>query len=444
VTLYFLLILAFVFFMALGLLQISGFFLLRIGLVQFVVFALFIFSLVGTIPLYFNLDEYRLGEKNFDQLLVFKVMIFSGLTILLFVSGAIFAKTFMRSKGVLNIPSNLKINKTEFLILLLLLIVVLLVLIDFICSVPSVALLVVLLENVQDSKIARSMMGNDFSGKYHWYSLFMHDLANIVCFSLFAIFLLRKKLFFFFIFFISFLISSFSALMATEKAPFAWLVLGLLLVYFLMSHQGRIRLKYIIPAFVLMFVLLSFLYISFMGTDNIWQAFTYTFSRAFAGSVQPAYHYLQYFPAHHEFLLGTSFPNPGGILPHQHFPLSKEIMNWVNPSGVKNNIIGSMPTVFWGEAYANYSYLGIIIIPFIMGHFVFIIHHLSSKFVVSPLGVGFYVWIMLHYKNLSTTGFSGFVIDVYFIFISLIIIFVFAFCKLFISIFKKNIKNYVH
>ena len=63
------------------LLQMSGFSLLRLGLIQFVTIRLLFFSFIGTLPLFFGFDR-RLNSGIDDPNLVLKVMLFSSATIL--------------------------------------------------------------------------------------------------------------------------------------------------------------------------------------------------------------------------------------------------------------------------------------------------------------------------------------------------------------------------
>ncbi len=53
-----------------------------------------------------------------------------------------------------------------------------------------------------------------------------------------------------------------------------------------------------------------------------------------------------------------------GILPFEPFRMTVEVMNWVNPNS--NGVVGSMPTVFWAEAYANFGIIGVCIVPFLL------------------------------------------------------------------------------
>ena len=120
------------------------------------------------------------------------------------------------------------------------------------------------------------------------------------------------------------------------------------------------------------------------------------------------------FPYYHEYLLGRSFPNPGGLLPFEPFKLTVEIMDWKHPSLASKGIVGTAPTVYWGEMYANFGWLGIIIPPFFVGFYLHILSNLISKIENSPIKFGFLVWASMHYMHLSDTSLSGFIIDIMF------------------------------
>lgn len=420
--------------------QNSGFNILQIGIVQFIITAIFFFAFLGTFPLFFGWDEYRVNAGVNDQLIILKVMLFSGFTMFFLIFGAIFAKSFFKNPATLNSFHNVQYSKIETIILLLLLLFVIFIVSIYVSKIPRIALLVSIIDGAQESHIARSAMGNSFSGKYHWYSLIMHDLANVIVFSFFAIFLLKKEKKYFILFTFSFLVSGFTALMAAQKAPIGWLFIGLFMVFVAIRRRGLYPIGKVAIFSVFIFSLLALTYKYFMGSSDLSIAFSNVFSRAFAGSIQPAYHYLEFFPANHDFLYGASFPNPGGILPYEPFALSKEVMSWVNPGDLKEGVVGSMPTIFWGEAYANFGYVGIAIIPFVLGFIAYTVDILVSKIADSPLKVGFYVWLLIHYKGLAISGFSTYLIDFYLVFIIFIVLLVLALSNNF-KIKLKGIRN---
>jgi hypothetical protein len=159
-----------------------------------------------------------------------------------------------------------------------------------------------------------------------------------------------------------------------------------------------------------------------MNSEDLLSAFLSVFSRSFTGQITPAYFYLQYFPGVKDFLLGGTFPNPGGILPFMPFAYTVELMNWVFPDLAATGVVGSMPTVFWCESYANFGILGIPVIAMIVGILLTAISRIITLVKWSPVSIGLGVWVILHYKDLSGTGFSGFFVDA-----SLFVMFIYLF-----------------
>jgi hypothetical protein len=140
------------------------------------------------------------------------------------------------------------------------------------------------------------------------------------------------------------------------------------------------------------------------------------------GQMHALYHYLEIFPEQISFLWGRSFPNPGGFLPFEPFQLTKELSSIVNPGNELKGVVGSMPTIYWGEMYANFSYLGIIIPPFFIGYFLYWLNTIIFRLPMTPLVLSFFIWIILHYKNLAVTSLSSFLIDTTMVIMILVLI----------------------
>ena len=158
-----------------------------------------------------------------------------------------------------------------------------------------------------------------------------------------------------------------------------------------------------------------------MGSGTISHALGSVFSRAFSGSIAPAYFYLEFFPKHQDFVWGRTFPNPGGVMPFESYPLTIEVMNWKFPYHIAQGIVGSMPAVFWGESYANFGSISIPIIAFLMGCVVAFVSYLVSKLELNVVSLAFLVFLIQIFKDLSFTGFSGLFISIYIVSIILIV-----------------------
>lgn len=405
------------------LLRVAGEQLNQISMVNIVTVALFAFSVLGTFPLFYELDSYRVSIGITDKYLILKILFFSFLNIFIFLLGVIFIRHFLKLSPVpINSMQIKRISRARLASLLIVLMLVVFVTYLYLTKINQIAILVAFTEGTGAAEIARSNMNNNFTGKYHRYSVVMHDFSIIVTLALYASWLIKKNTLNLVLFLISFSVSTFTAVMAIEKGPFVGLLMALFMVYYLVRRNGYVPKAHVLVLGFVVVTILAIFYIYFMGSGSASQALSSVFSRAFAGSINPAYHYLEYFPQHHDFLLGASFPNPGGIMPYTPFNLTVEIMDWAMPHLSERGVIGSMPTVFWGEAYANFGYLGIPAIAFIMGVFLAIISYIVSKLELNPLTIAFTVWLIFHMKNLSVTGFSGYLYDFYMIVVSIMVI----------------------
>jgi hypothetical protein len=163
----------------------------------------------------------------------------------------------------------------------------------------------------------------------------------------------------------------------------------------------------------------------FMSASTLWLGIESVISRVFTGQIHALYHYLEIFPAQINFLWGQSFPNPGRLLPFEPFHLTKELSRMVYPQNELMGVVGQMPTIYWGEMYANFSYLGIIIPPFFIGYFLYWFNTIIFRLPMTPLVLSFFIWIIMHYGNLAVTSLGSFLIDLpMFIMILVLILFI--------------------
>ncbi len=108
-------------------------------------------------------------------------------------------------------------------------------------------------------------------------------------------------------------------------------------------------------------------------------------------------------------------------MPYEPYSYTIEVMNWMFPRLADSGVVGSMPTVFWGEAYANFGVLGIPTVAFLMGSFVAFVSYVVSRLEINPLTIGFLVWLILAVKDLSVTGFSGYFYSIYIVIVSMVV-----------------------
>lgn len=397
--------------------KVLGFDFITVGIPQLAIASMFAFSYLGTLPLFFGWDEFRLDLVMPGDVDILKVMLLSSLSIFMVLFGVAFAKSIANRNLSYYRMQPLALRNSEFWFLFASIFIVLAVLHAYSGKISGFAINTLFQSGVEEAYLQRSEMGNNFDGKYHWYHLVLHKFSNIITFSLFVFYLKSKRKIYKYVFWFSFFISSFTAIMAIEKAPFVWLMVGLFFCYILTRKNGVLPLRLIVFWVVFVFIIMTVIYVYMAGFNSIPDALSAVISRAFAGSIEPAYHYLKFFPEHQDFLYGRTFPNPAGIFPYEPYNYTVEVNDWIHPDLQDLGIVGSMPTVFWGEAYVNFGLLGVFFISFFVGILLQLVEYLFSFLAKTPIVIGVYVWLLLHYKDLSIAGFSGYFVDFYLIFV---------------------------
>jgi oligosaccharide repeat unit polymerase len=380
----------------------------RVSIVSFTTVSLYLFSVAGTLPLFYQWDELRINYGVTNQNVVLNVLFFSALNILFFLFGVIFQKKNLSNK-ILKKKNNFSagaLSRLQIIVLLFVLTISLLFFINYISKIDELAVLTAFAVDDKAAAIARSGMANAFPGKYHWYSFFINSVSQFATYTLFANWIQKKSALNFTFFATTFLYSAFAAISNLEKAPLIWLLVGLYLTYTLVVKNGFIELRKLAPLMGLLTAVIVLMYQQFMGAEGVSDALSRFLSRAFSGSIEPAYFYIEYFPAVKNYLYGATFPNPGGVFPFTSVSYTTDVSDWVIPSLEKLGIVGSMPTVFWGEAYVNFGPIGIPIVAFVMGLMVskidsFVINKISNVVVL-----GLYVWMILDIRCISESGFS--------------------------------------
>ena len=379
----------------------------------FLLASILINGYLGVLPLYFGWDEYYVNINATDKFIYLRILIFSAYSMIGITLGYFLIQRVLPKPKESFIKNNGHINTKTLLFFAGMLAVVVFTFMLYLSKLPQIALFIALTEGYsEDVRIARSLMGNDFAGNYHWYSLIIHQISNLLTFTLYAGWIKSKRKSILTLFVISFMVSSLAALVATEKAPFIWLLIGLFITSLIVKKNGVFKLKKLFIYSPIAIAVMVWMFMTFMGSDSVGDASKALFSRVFSGSIGPSYFYLELFPEHEGFLLGRSFPNPGGLIPFDQYRLTVEVMRWKFPGIFMRGAVGSAPTIFWAEMYANFSLLGVIIAPIFVGVYLYVIYLLISRLKDSMLKVGVYVWVIMHYGNLSLTSLSNYIIDI--------------------------------
>jgi hypothetical protein len=398
---------------ALTLLWLVGIRVTRFSLPSLFVLLYLALAHIGILPLYFGWDEYSISIGIERRDLLFKVGLLSSLALVVSSVGLAFATFVLQAPPDRYRPTLVKATRGEYQFMLLVFTVCVVVFALYISQVNAIALVRALQGDIAGAAVARSEMGNAFPGKYWRYRLFFRTILDYTVVFFYAHHLAKRRGGTMLVFCATFGVAVLTATIATEKAPLAMLMISLYLAY-VMYKGGRYWQPATKYAAVVGVIVLSASYIYLMGTTDVATAVQQLAGRVFAGQISPAYFYVDLFPNRLDYLWGSSMPNPGGLLPFDQFPLTRYVEQHM-AGRISTTIIGSAPTVYWGEMYANFGFAGVVISSLMVGIGLGTLSAVLTSLTPSPVVIAATIAFAGHYSTLTMTSFSDFLIDAVFV-----------------------------
>ena len=281
--------------------------------------------------------------------------------------------------------------------------------------------------------LMRSDAGNNFSGKLHWFKFLIGASSK---FMLIILFFNKKRNFIWkFIYSICFFYVLFISVMNLNKAP----IIDLILLLFVSGiiQKKKINLKLIFWLSITVFFLLIMMYVFFMGQadKSIFTIFKIIFHRVFVSQIVPFYWY-QDMQSSVGFLMGSSFPNPGGFLPFENIQITTKVFNHAYPEKVATGVVGSLPTVFFADWWINFGPFGAVFSMLIVGFMLQFMDVIFKSYVLikkSIIPIAYYIYVMFFMSKYVGTSIVGIFFDFDFVLTSTL-----ALILYFVSIFKFN------
>ncbi len=257
--------------------------------------------------------------------------------------------------------------------------------------------------NIADLAKLRESSTTTFKlGKLHRYKFFMAQLIPFLV----VLALLKSKLtnknIWRFLFIALAVFAMYRSISDLQKKP----LLDFIILLFIASwiFKGKINWKQVGVLIGVAVGILSLMYIFIMGLTNrpfitLLEGIS---SRLFLGQTAPLYYYFSLFPDSHEFLYGATLPNPGGIFQFEHFPITK----WIFVNGLNRNweIVGTAPSAFIGEMYANFGFTIMVLSILVLS---LILQYIQIKFISRPrtlLLTAFYAYFVFLSGQFAMTG----------------------------------------
>jgi hypothetical protein len=397
---------------AFALMRWAGISVREYSLPSFFVVAYLTGSYIGVLPLYLGLDSYSASLGVRDLALIREMAGYSSAGLLGIALGFVFARHLVRLRPrPVEWGQVLRTTAKQRLMILGLLAACIFVLAAYLSNVRSIALFTAISDGPVAAALSRSEMTNGFSGKYWRYSLFFRLLLDYCVVFLFVDAMVRRSRLAWVIFGVALGAAMFSALMSIQKAPVLHLIIMIYLALTMLT-DGRYWqpvAKYLTPLVLGLLVVMN---LQFMGARSAGGALAAVGTRVLTGQIAPSYFYLERFPEFSGYLMGRSFPNPGGILPFEPVRLTVEISRTIFPGDYSREVVGSAPTVFWAEMYANFGPVGAVLSSVLVGVMLFGCHVLLRRRRLSAALIAATTVLTIHFKSLTQTGLSSYLIDI--------------------------------
>jgi oligosaccharide repeat unit polymerase len=380
---------------------------------------IYIYQYIG-LPILFYTTFTNTSDILFEIDILFFVFFFTSSSITFLIIGFIIAHKYLGEIKFKNTSSFSPLNKRQKKSLNILAFFSLYILFVYINKIgfQSLALINAIgLYSDVNIDLSRSMMTNSFSGGYHWYKLIITDLFSFIVISYIAHYLISNEKYYLYKIIFYSIILIFSLLLTTEKGPVMIFFISCFFTFNFIKKEGILNGKSVFRLFILIFLIIVLIYTYVLNFSDLSSSVEAIFKRVFTGQIIPAYFYLDYFPSKESFLMGKSFPNPSGVLPFVPFKLTEIISAYYFTS--QDGVIGSAPTIFWGELYANFGFLGVLIVPLFIGIFLYALNIYVLKLNINPIVISYYIWLIIHYSYLSGTSLSTYIFDIYLFFITL-------------------------
>lgn len=275
-----------------------------------------------------------------------------------------------------------------------------------------------------DLTFLRSESGANFGGKMYRYVMLMKSLPLMLLLIVFILKNEGRKWKFFFIILLGYNI--FISLIDTQKSPVLKLIILLVLAHFYLKNKVNRKVVFRIVVFMLSLMMLMYVFFMGLAGRDFLTILGGPLHRIFIGQVTPFYYY-QLFQEQFGYIYGTSFPNPGGIFPFVWRRITVEVMMFAHPELIQMGIVGSMPTVFYGDWFINFgpyaALFSMVLFGFIiqLSDIVFLSRLSKNKSLFSSV---LFIYCIGHFSKYSQTSFVGMILDTSLMFPIFILVFI--------------------
>ncbi|WP_237663004.1 O-antigen polymerase [Sutcliffiella horikoshii] len=259
-----------------------------------------------------------------------------------------------------------------------------------------------------------------FTGNVLFKNIFALGLTPILSLIAYVYYVKTKLLRWKISFMLMFVLSVFVSVYDLQKAPVFFYILMFILINF---YIGKIRLslKRLMMLGSVGVILIVTMYVFIQGVTSVDQFLSYNsgpVGRLILSQISPFFLHLELFGNQVDFLNGRSLPN---IL-LQFYDLeqvrsAKLVMGQYFPDRVAEGTAGVLNTVFAGEAYANFGYLGILFGTIYLGAYIQIMYIFFIRMPKNPVFISLFVFFTVNIPRVVVGGFMDFIFNPFWLFV---------------------------
>ncbi|EDL64359.1 O-antigen polymerase [Bacillus sp. SG-1] len=397
-------------------------------------YSLLISSFIGSVLIALDIDHYyminRLDHEKYRRigfLCISFVMIFLPLTMLM-VNKLLGFNSKKEFNEYLKKPIHYKSSQNSdtffWLFFSLSSISILAVFYTFL-KTETIPLFELLKGNFNDLALLRIEAARSFNGNIYVRNIFAIALTPIL--SLIAYIVsyhlktLRWKFLFLVLFFLSILISVYDL----AKSPVFFYIIMFILVRLYIGSM-KLNWKRISLYLVVGSTLLIGMYISIQGVSNINEYLSYSsgpIGRIILAQVSPAFLHLNLFNESVPFLQGQSLPSIiVGWFDVETVRSARLVMENTFPAKVEDGTAGVLNTLYIGEAYANFGYLGILIGTIYLGLLIQLLYICFLRLPKNPVFIGLFVYFTVNIPRTLVGGFADFLFNPIWVLITVVLV----------------------
>jgi oligosaccharide repeat unit polymerase len=246
-------------------------------------------------------------------------------------------------------------------------------------------------------------------GIKHSYVNILFVILNFVGILFLIKYMASKKNKYLVMYFIYIAIAGLFSFSNVSKGFMVTILLQLWFVYSAVYHKGMVLNRFVIVPFFAASVAIAVFSAWFMGNETI--DFLYPLKRLIMGNLYPQYVMVDHFNFNN-LLYGTSAPSWFSLGLHEQ--VNTEILAWklIFPDSPKD-IFYTAPSSFVSEAHANFHFIGVIVIAFLVFGALRLIDHLITRIHSPLIFLTMLIFLSLYFSSLSVSGAINLTVDYY-------------------------------